>query len=163
MKVLLFILFMLLVLFMIAFPFVVLPILHSPLSKIEDDLAKELKKYGLVHYTTKNSAEKILKSGSIFPGRGMYLKEKNLVWLYSAKDFNELKSENVHVLKYLRGKKVEAAIRIKVTDDIISKLTYRKGVCINGVIPLRVYKDKAITHKGKIPIQGNDITVVYMK
>lgn len=120
---------------------------HYPFTPLTEDLKRELKKYGLVHYTSSYRKEiieqtKEMKAGDSLLGElkrcPMYRAEKGLIWFYSGKEnFMDLNDKSQRILK---KRKCEYACRFKdLSDDDLNRITYRKN-------------DLAFVYKGTIDI-----------
>lgn len=120
---------------------------HYPFTPLTENLKSEIKKYGLVHFTSSYRKDiieqsKNLKSGDSLSGKlkrsAMYRAEKGLIWFYSGK--NKFKDLGDKSQRILHKRECEFECRFTdISDEDLNRITYRK-------------KDLAFVYRGTIDI-----------
>lgn len=126
-------------------------ILHMPIFSLNEEEKKDIKKYGLIHFTDKDNAEEILKNGfqGYYSQMGFIEKQLGeLIWFYpnTGKE-KDLKEYYKTLTKTSKGKEeIESfgcyILVENIDGDMINCMKKRIGYKIKN-------KDKAIVYKGK--------------
>lgn len=99
---------------------------HFPHNTISPEVAERIKQMGLIHFTTKNRAELILKEGlSHGRAKAIYSREKDFVWMYIYDTTEFALKRNIIHKKGWRRKCNEAIVFRNVTDSQLAAMQWR--------------------------------------